>query len=505
MSNNTSAIDWAQKLLGSSDFQHEDALSMCKLLKKIYGDFDFTSAIDEQQQWDAFYTCLKNLGLDLDGATNRSGDVVEKIAIYATTNLNCEIPYDPSIPATEPPKVTETSSDEPPPPPSRSLKRGLSFQLPLKDQPPPVPDSSLKDTSSPRRLERNSKGSLRSLGRELSTDSEGDNASPRRLERNSRGSLRSLGTNGSQRRLRRETSEKKPRRLTRETSGGDSESSGGGDRTSLTRQRSSTTRYGRRNRRGAQAEDEDIHESVVIFQTAIRRKIHREKYRKMVKDSEYRARVAQELWETEKHYVNYLDLFVKSFLYPLREDANRSEKPMLSVENIKNVFSSIEIIVGTNKILLQDINAALENWSINQKLGHIMKYMTKYLRVYTDYITNYDFALRKFSDLRKNNKKLDATVQEIETASCFNGLSFSSLLIMPVQRIPRYNMLLQDILKHTWEFHPDYQDLYDVTQEIGATADYLNSKKAESESIFKVQELEDSITGLKIDVCLSVF
>eukprot|EP01130_Rhizamoeba_saxonica_P003837 TRINITY_DN1590_c0_g1_i3.p1 TRINITY_DN1590_c0_g1~~TRINITY_DN1590_c0_g1_i3.p1 ORF type:complete len:405 (+),score=79.36 TRINITY_DN1590_c0_g1_i3:1107-2321(+) len=219
----------------------------------------------------------------------------------------------------------------------------------------------------------------------------------------------------------------------------------------------------------------------------------------MVKDSEYRARVAQELWETEKHYVNYLDLFVKSFLYPLREDANRSEKPMLSVENIKNVFSSIEIIVGTNKILLQDINAALENWSINQKLGHIMKYMTKYLRVYTDYITNYDFALRKFSDLRKNNKKLDATVQEIETASCFNGLSFSSLLIMPVQRIPRYNMLLQDILKHTWEFHPDYQDLYDVTQEIGATADYLNSKKAESESIFKVQELEDSITGLKID------
>ena len=34
-----------------------------------------------------------------------------------------------------------------------------------------------------------------------------------------------------------------------------------------------------------------------------------------------------------------------------------------------------------------------------------------------------------------------------------------SMLIMPIQRIPRYKMLLDDLKKHTPQNHPDYQNL----------------------------------------------
>ncbi len=35
-------------------------------------------------------------------------------------------------------------------------------------------------------------------------------------------------------------------------------------------------------------------------------------------------------------------------------------------------------------------------------------------------------------------------------------MNFESLLITPVQRIPRYNLLLQDLIKNTSKDHPDY-------------------------------------------------
>ena len=39
------------------------------------------------------------------------------------------------------------------------------------------------------------------------------------------------------------------------------------------------------------------------------------------------------------------------------------------------------------------------------------------------------------------------------------GLSIADLLIEPVQRIPRYKLLLEQLLKYTPESHPDYANM----------------------------------------------
>jgi len=38
-------------------------------------------------------------------------------------------------------------------------------------------------------------------------------------------------------------------------------------------------------------------------------------------------------------------------------------------------------------------------------------------------------------------------------------VKLSSLLITPIQRIPRYQMLIESLLKNTWKSHEDYQQL----------------------------------------------
>lgn len=54
------------------------------------------------------------------------------------------------------------------------------------------------------------------------------------------------------------------------------------------------------------------------------------------------------------------------------------------------------------------------------------------------------------------------------------GLTFVAFLITPVQRIPRYKLLLQDFLKHTPDAHPDHPNLTKAFDMVAQIANYVN-------------------------------
>lgn len=41
----------------------------------------------------------------------------------------------------------------------------------------------------------------------------------------------------------------------------------------------------------------------------------------------------------------------------------------------------------------------------------------------------------------------------------FRKLDLSSLIVKPIQRLPKYILLLKDFFKHTPEGHPDYSNV----------------------------------------------
>jgi len=56
-------------------------------------------------------------------------------------------------------------------------------------------------------------------------------------------------------------------------------------------------------------------------------------------------------------------------------------------------------------------------------------------------------------------------------------VELDSYLILPIQRIPRYVLLLQELVKHTWKDHADYQKLCEAWDKMQKTANYMNEKK----------------------------
>lgn len=60
-------------------------------------------------------------------------------------------------------------------------------------------------------------------------------------------------------------------------------------------------------------------------------------------------------------------------------------------------------------------------------------------------------------------------------AASFGGLPLTAYLIMPIQRIPRYRMLLEVLVSSTPEEHPDFKQLNEALGVIRDVANYINT------------------------------
>uniref|UniRef100_A0A3Q2IBM2 Rho guanine nucleotide exchange factor 17 n=1 Tax=Equus caballus TaxID=9796 RepID=A0A3Q2IBM2_HORSE len=79
--------------------------------------------------------------------------------------------------------------------------------------------------------------------------------------------------------------------------------------------------------------------------------------------------------------------------------------------------------------------------------------------------------------------------------------ALSDLMIKPVQRIPRYELLVKDLLKHTPEDHPDHPLLLDAQRNIKQVAERINKGVRSAEEAERharvLQEIESHIEGME--------
>eukprot|EP01095_Lingulamoeba_sp_RSL-Kostka_P017853 TRINITY_DN9529_c0_g2_i1.p1 TRINITY_DN9529_c0_g2~~TRINITY_DN9529_c0_g2_i1.p1 ORF type:complete len:247 (+),score=57.52 TRINITY_DN9529_c0_g2_i1:3-743(+) len=108
------------------------------------------------------------------------------------------------------------------------------------------------------------------------------------------------------------------------------------------------------------------------------------------------------------------------------------------------------------------------------------------------------YSFHLYIDHRKNNKKFASFLKKLEKDRSLKNLSLESFLIMPVQRVPRYVMLLTDLLKNTWNDHPDHEDLKQALAKMKETGDFINESKRDSESIMKLHDICSKIKNSKI-------
>jgi FYVE/RhoGEF/PH domain-containing protein 3 len=69
---------------------------------------------------------------------------------------------------------------------------------------------------------------------------------------------------------------------------------------------------------------------------------------------------------------------------------------------------------------------------------------------------------------------------------------------MPIQRIPRYKLLLTELLKHTPEEHPDFEDLEAAVKLVSSVVGAINEDIKRQEKRFKVIEIQERWDTVRI-------
>lgn len=102
------------------------------------------------------------------------------------------------------------------------------------------------------------------------------------------------------------------------------------------------------------------------------------------------------------------------------------------------------------------------------------------LRLYKEYASNHESATKLLQELVKKSKFVSYCKGIMNNADATGevvSLTIGSLLITPIQRIPRYMLLIQDLIKHTLPNSPNYKDLEKADTVVSEVAYEVNECK----------------------------
>jgi hypothetical protein len=194
--------------------------------------------------------------------------------------------------------------------------------------------------------------------------------------------------------------------------------------------------------------------------------------KKRLKQMRNRKRVVMEMVSTEETYNESLKIMIEFILTPLKWNAENSPQPTVTKEDLTIIFSNIEQIQGLSSQLLAKLKEKEMSWDANQTIADVFMHFMPFFKMYTIFINNFDNANNKLGEVEKKErfKQFWEPIRMLHNVG-----TIGSFLIMPVQRIPRYVLLLRELIKNTWDEHPDLAHLNAAQKKVQEIGGHVNA------------------------------
>ncbi|XP_029316038.1 pleckstrin homology domain-containing family G member 3-like isoform X3 [Cottoperca gobio] len=202
----------------------------------------------------------------------------------------------------------------------------------------------------------------------------------------------------------------------------------------------------------------------------------------------YVDRVVMEIIETERMYVKDLRSIVEDYLAHIIDMSNLPIRP----EQVCALFGNIEDIYEFNSELLQSLDMC-ENDPVAIAQCFVDK--REDFEIYTQYCTNYPNSVAALTDCM-SSKTLAKFFRERQ-AALKRSLPLGSYLLKPVQRILKYHLLLQEIVKHFDSDEEGYEVVQEAIDTMTGVAWYINDMKRKHEHAIRVQEIQSLLINWK--------
>ncbi|XP_038548992.1 ephexin-1 isoform X2 [Micropterus salmoides] len=153
-----------------------------------------------------------------------------------------------------------------------------------------------------------------------------------------------------------------------------------------------------------------------------------------------------ELVSSEASYYKSLEILETHFLRnPLLINT-------LSQSDVHFLFSNIEEVMTASERFLMDLEHRIEKSILISDVCDIVSYhAVEHFSVFIKYVINQVYQEKNYRRILEGNQAFREAMATLENHPRVRGLSFTSFLILPFQRITRLKLLVQNILKKAEE------------------------------------------------------
>ncbi|XP_041130054.1 FYVE, RhoGEF and PH domain-containing protein 1-like [Polyodon spathula] len=204
--------------------------------------------------------------------------------------------------------------------------------------------------------------------------------------------------------------------------------------------------------------------------------------------------IASELLHTEQAYVSRLHLLDQVFCAQLLEES-RCHGSFPS-EVVMRIFSNIcSIYRFHQQFLLPELEKRMQEWDSNPRIGDILQKLAPFLKMYGEYVKNFDRAMELVNSWMERSAQFKGIIHEIQKKEVCGNLTLQHHMLEPVQRIPRYELLLTDYLN---KLPPDASDSKDAEKSlelIATAAEHSNAAIRKMERMHKLLKVYELLGG----------
>ncbi|KAM3618280.1 uncharacterized protein V6R79_018530 [Siganus canaliculatus] len=200
--------------------------------------------------------------------------------------------------------------------------------------------------------------------------------------------------------------------------------------------------------------------------------------------------IAKELLHTEEAYVKRLNLLDQVFCTKLTEAG-------IPQDVITGIFSNISsIYCFHDKFLLPELKTRITGeWDSNPRIGDILQKLAPFMKMYGEYVKNFDRAMDLVNTWNQRSSQFKSVVQNIQKQDVCGNLTLQHHMLEPVQRIPRYELLLRDYLKKLPDDALDRKDAEKALELISTAANHSNAAIRKMEKMHKLLEVYERLGG----------
>uniref|UniRef100_A0A8C6PD24 Vav 3 guanine nucleotide exchange factor b n=1 Tax=Nothobranchius furzeri TaxID=105023 RepID=A0A8C6PD24_NOTFU len=162
-----------------------------------------------------------------------------------------------------------------------------------------------------------------------------------------------------------------------------------------------------------------------------------------------------EIKQTEERYTETLESIEKYFLNPL--------KKFLSVAEIDNVFVNIPDLVKLHKSLMVDVQDSILNKNALNLHQIFIDYKERLL-IYGIYCSRVEIAIAILDLICKEKEDVRLKLEECSKRANNGKFTLRDLLVVPMQRVLKYHLLLQDLAQYVNEVKRDNETLREIDQ-----------------------------------------